>query len=139
MAINEYSGSAAALSWTPGSGTAITNLAPDFRKVTITPSVAFLKTTAGSDAREGRIAGVKDGKASFQIVAQAGGTALLSALAEGVQGTLIYGSEGTATNKPKTTLSGLSGGLVKSASFDDIVIYDVEIMGDGQTYTEGAY
>ncbi len=136
---NEYSGSAAYATWTPGSGTVIYTISPDYRKMTITPSVKYLTTTAGSDAREGRIPGPKDGKASFQVVAQAGGTALLQAFAEGTQGTLIVGSEGTATGKPKTTLSGICGGLVKNLQYDDIVIYDVEIMGDGVTYTEGTY
>ena len=133
----EFSGSAVVCSWIWSGGTV--TLQGDYRTCKITPSVNLLDGTAGSDARTVRYADRKDAVATIQLVAQTGGTALLAALAEGVSGTLIVGPEGTAANKPKTTISAISGGAVQTLVYNDISIIDCDFTGDGTTYTQGNY
>lgn len=133
----EFSGSAVVLSWIWSGGTV--TLQGDYRKCSIKPSVDILDGTAGSDSRKIKYPDRGDIAVDIELVAQTGGTALLAALAAGVQGTLIVGPEGTATNKPKTTLSAISGGLNQELVYNDIAILTNAFVGDGTTYTQGAY
>ena len=49
-----------------------------------------------------------------------GGTALLSALAEGNSGTIIYGPEGTASTKMKMTIPAISLGAVLNVQYTNL-------------------
>lgn len=133
----EFSGSALVMSWIWPGGTVTLNA--DYRKCNLSPSVDTIETSAGSDARHGRLATLKDMAANIELVAQTGGTAVLAALAEGVVGTLIVGPEGTATNKPKTTFSAISMGAQQQYAYADVSILTCDFQGDGTTYTQGAY
>lgn len=133
----EFSGSALVMQWIWSGGTVSLNA--DYRKCNISPGVDVIETTAGSDARKGKLPTVKDAKASIELVGQTGGTAMLAALAEGVTGTLIVGPEGTATNKPKTTMSAISMGVQQQYAYADVSILTNDFEGDGTTYTQGAY
>jgi len=133
----EFSGSAVVLSWIWSGGTV--TLQGDYRKCSIKPSVQTIVGTAGSDPREVKYPAVKDASIDIELVAQASGTAVLAALAEGVQGTVIVGPEGTATNKPKTTMSAISGGVAQEYVYNDISVLTASFMGDGTTYTQGNY
>lgn len=133
----EFSGSACVSSWIWSGGTV--TLSGDYRKLSIKPVVQKIVGTAGSDAREVKYPAVKDVTVDIELVAQTGGTAVLAALAEGVQGTLIVGPEGTASNKPKTTISAISNGAQQQLVYNDVSILTVTFDGDGTTYTQGAY
>lgn len=133
----EFSGSAVVCQWIWSGGTVSLN--GDYRKCSIKPAVDLIEGTAGSDARKVKYPSVKDASVSIELVAQTGGTAVLAALAEGVSGTIIVGPEGTATSKPKTTISAISGGANQELVYNDVSILTCEFNADGTTYTQGAY
>jgi len=128
---------AAVIQWIWSGGTI--TLQGDYRKLDITTSIKEAVGTAGSDAREQRYPTVKDTKVAIQLVADVGGTAVLAALAEGVIGTLIVGPEGTATNKPKTTVSAICQGADQHYAYATESLIDCTFDGDGVTYTQGNY
>lgn len=132
-----FVGNLAVISWIWSGGTIA--LQGDYRKLDITTSVKEAVVTAGPDAREGRLPTIKDVKCSISLVADVGGTAMLAALAEGVVGTLICGPEGTATNKPKTTMSAICQGADQHLLYSDTSLIDCAFDGDGITYTQGNY
>jgi len=114
-----YSGSALSLSWIYSGGTVALN--GDYRQCNYEPSVAMINTTAGSDANEEYIAGVKGGQASFSALMQANGTAMFTALAEGTSGTLKIYPEGTAAGKPSITIPAISQGVRWNIPYNDAV------------------
>jgi hypothetical protein len=135
--MTRFIANAAFIQWASSSGTV--SLAGDYRKLDITTSVKEAVTTAGSDAREQRLMTIKDAKVSIQLVAATGGTALLAALAEGVTGTLTVGPEGTATGKPKTTLTAICQGADQHYAYATESLLDCSWDGDGVVYTQGVY
>ena len=128
---------AANIQWIWSGGTV--TLQGDYRKLDINVSLKEAVGTAGSDAREQRYPTVKDTKVSAQLVANVSGTQILAALAEGVIGTLIIGPEGTATNKPKTTVSAICQGVDQHYAFATESLLDCAWDGDGVTYSQGNY
>jgi hypothetical protein len=127
----------AVIQWIWSGGTI--SLQGDYRKLDITTSVKEAVVTAGPDAREGRLPTIKDTKVAIQVVADVGGTAVLAALAEGNVGTLIIGPEGTATSKPKTTVSAICQGADQHYAYATESLIDCTFDGDGVTYTQGNY
>lgn len=115
----EYSGSALYLAWIHSGGTV--TMHGDFRTFSFNPSVKTALATAGSDADEAYLAGVKDASMSVGLVAQSAGTALEDALVEGASGTLLVGPEGTASNKRKWTIPAISMGASFSIPYDNVV------------------
>lgn len=132
-----FIGNLAVVQWIWSGGTIA--LQGDYRKLDLTTSVKEAVTTAGSDAREGRLPTIKDFKAAVSLVARQAGTAVLAGLAEGVSGTLIVGPEGTATGKPKTTASAICQGADQHYLYSDTSLIDCTWDGDGDTYTQSAY
>jgi hypothetical protein len=119
-----FSGSAMYLAWIWTGGTVPLNT--DFRKFDWSPSLAMIESTAGPDSFREYIAGIGEGgDISLEVVMQSGGTAMLTALARGNAGTLLYGPEGTVTGKPKSTIPAISKGPAYSQPFDDIVTLKV--------------
>ena len=114
-----YVGSALYLSWIHAGGTVV--LSGDFRQANYEPSVAMINTTAGSDAAEEYLAGVKGGQASFSALMQADGTVLFAALAEGTSGTLKIYPEGTASGKTCITLPAICQGVRWNMPYNDAV------------------
>ena len=120
-----FSGSAMYLGWVWSGGTV--TLHGDFRQFDWTPSLALIESTAGADTFREFLPGIGEGGAiSLSMVMQAGGTALIAALARGNVGTLLYGPEGTATNKPKSTIPAISKGPAYSQPYNDVVEFKVE-------------
>src|SRR5512139_2745862 len=119
-----FSGSAMYLAWVYTGGTIALNT--DFRQFDWTPTLSLIDSTAGSDSFREYITGIGEGgDISLSMVLQTGSTALISALARGTNGTLLYGPEGTATNKPKSTIPAISKGPSYSQPYDDIVEFKV--------------
>ncbi len=119
-----FSGSAMYLAWIWASGTAVLNT--DFRQFDWSPSLALIDSTAGADTFREYISGIGEGgDISLSCVMQASGTALISALARGNAGTILYGPEGTASGKPKSTIPAISKGPAYSQAYDDVVEFKV--------------
>lgn len=125
----EFSGSAVVASWVYAGGTATLNT--DYRSFSITPSMDFVETTAGADARKKRLATVADVSVSFAGLAQTGGTALEDALAEGTPGTLTIQPEGTAAGKRKYTIGAFSQGAKFNLQYAGVVEITCDFLGDG--------
>lgn len=130
----EFSGSALVFQWIWSGGTA--TLSGDQRTVSLSPSVDFADTTAGSDARRTRLPTLKDASVSYSGLAQGGGTATEDALAEGNQGTIILQPEGTAAGKRKYTIGAFSQGAKYNYPYSDVVEMTCDFVGDGN-YTRG--
>lgn len=124
-----YAGSALSVQWISTGGTTV--LTGDFRTFTYTPTTDFIDATAGSDTFRQRIPSFSDATAKFTAVQQAGGTALVNALAEKTYGTVIVGPEGTVTGKQKMSFAAYSGGVQYSIPFDDIVEITITFQQDG--------
>lgn len=118
------SGSALYLAWVWSGGTV--TLQGDFRQFSWTPTLSLIESSAGSDTFREFIPGIGEGgDISCTMVMQAGGTALIAALARATEGTILYGPEGTATNKPKSTIPAISKGPSYSQPYDDVVEFSV--------------
>lgn len=127
------------LAWIYSGGTV--TLQGDERTVNWTPSTDLAEATAGTDTRKQRLATTKDIMCSVSGRQQAGtvGNALEDALDAGVQGTIIFGPEGTATGKRRFTASAFSGGFKSSYKYADITEFSVDFSGDGVTYTKDTF
>lgn len=120
-----FSGSALYLAWIWSGGTV--TLHGDFRQFDWTPSLALVESTAGADTFREFLPGIGEGGAiSLSMVMQSSGTALIAALAGGNIGTILYGPEGTAANKPKSTIPAISKGPAYSQPYNDVVEFKVE-------------
>ena len=119
-----FSGSALYLAWVYGGGTV--TLHGDFRSFDWTPTLSLIDSTAGSDTFREYIGGIGEGgDINVSMVMQTSGTQLITALGRGTAGTLLYGPEGTASNKPKSTIPAISKGPAYSQPYDDVVEFKV--------------
>ena len=125
----EFSGSALYFEWVYSGGTV--TLHGDYRSADFNPSVDFADASAGSDPRKKRVVTLKDTQVSYRGVAQAGGTALEDALAEGTQGTINMGPEGTQSGKRKYVIGAFSQGAKIAMKYADVVELAVDFMGNG--------
>ena len=130
MADNEFAGSALYATWIHSGGTVV--LSTESRNFNYAEAGETIDVTAGADSTRRKIASFKSVTASMSMTAQSDGTALISALAFGTRGTLIFGEAGTATGRPKTTLPAMSLGISRSVPYADVVTYDIswEATGD---------
>lgn len=123
MANNEFAGSALYAHWIWSGGTIV--LSTENRNFSFNETLETIDATAGSDATRRKIASFKNATASMTYTAQNDGTALLTALAAGVVGTLIFGEAGSVAGKPKTTMPAISLGINRSVPYADVVTYDI--------------
>jgi hypothetical protein len=131
----EYTGKDLLLNWVHSGGTVALN--GDFRTVNWQPTTDMADATAGADTTRVRIATIKDATAAVQLLAQTGGTALLTLLAAGTNGTLIIQPEGTATGKVKITFPSISAGAQYTFPYNDVVAISCNFSANG-AFTEGA-
>lgn len=125
----EFSGSALYMDWIYSGGTVV--LSGNQRSANLSPSIDFIDTTAGSDARRTRLASIADVSVSISLLAQKGGTALEDSLAEGTHGTLNVYPEGNASTKRKYIVGAFSQGAKTNMPYADVVEVTCEFMGDG--------
>ena len=117
--MSEYAGSAMSLDWIYSGGTV--ELEADYRTFNWAPTLNYIDATAGQDTFESLLASYGTGpEITCTLVAQADGTALLTALARQTAGSLVYGPEGTATGKTKYTIPATSAGPQWSQVFNDV-------------------
>lgn len=128
----EYTGNALYLKF--GS----TVLSADFRNFDQSEEIGLVDATAGADTNRTYLTTVKDGKATAEMVHQASGTALWTALAPGTSGTLEWGPEGTASTKPKHTVTAIVMDRKKVVPYEDIVVITAEFQFSGAV-TDSVY
>ena len=117
--MSEYAGSAMSLDWIYSGGTV--GLEADYRTFNWAPTLNYIDATAGQDTFEVLLDSFGTGpEITCTLVAQADGTALLTALARQTAGSLVYGPEGTATGKTKYTIPATSAGPQWSQVFNDV-------------------
>lgn len=122
-----FAGSALYATWIHTGGTTV--LSGDFRSLSENQSVEVIDATAGADNYREKLPYVKDNSVTLTIVSQAGGTVILSALAVGTSGTLIYGEEGTVSGKPKHTHPAFVAQSTINVPYSDVVEISVTFEG----------
>ena len=103
----------------------------NFRTFSTSPSVDLYEATAGADTHKSYLPGVKDQTIQVSLVQQVGGTALMLALREGTQGTLIVGPEGTAATKLKETYPAISMGPNLSQPYNNVPELSISFQQNG--------
>lgn len=126
-----------------GSGLVVTfggtTLTADFRSFSESEEMGLVDSSAGADTNRSYLTTLKDGKATLEIVAPAGGSAVWNAVVPGTSGTLIWAPEGTATGKNKHTVSSaIVMNRDKEMPYDNIVVIKVEFQFSG-TVTDSVY
>lgn len=130
-----YAGSQLYAAWVWSGGTVLLHNS-GYRTMTTGPEMELYEQTAGSDAYKTYIIGVRDNQVEMGFVAQAGGTAFVAALRDGVAGTLTVGPEGTASNTTKEVYPAFSMGLRRNQPYNNVVEYNVTFQLSAQpTYT----
>jgi hypothetical protein len=104
-------------------GTAINT---QFRSIEDNQTGDTVDGSAGADTFRRKLFTLVDGGLTLDVVAFAGGTAVLTNWIPGREGTIIFGEEGTATNKPKTTVSANITGRRRSIPYDGVVTYSFD-------------
>ncbi len=103
-----------------------TTLQSDFRSFEPNESIDTVDSSAGSDTFKTKLTTLKDGKATVELVDQTAGTVLWAAVVPGTSGTLEWGPEGTATNKPKHYCDAIVTSRTKTVPYSDIVVLKIE-------------
>lgn len=105
----------------------------DYRTLSVDESTGTADTTAGTDEYQSHVITTKSVEMSLTLLYDnaTAGTAAATALANGKQGTLEWGPEGTATGKPKYTIPATVTSFSKSIEYEAEVTYDVTLTGNG--------
>lgn len=120
-----YSGSALFATWVSATPAGTVQLNTDYQTMSYTPTIEKIDTTAGADTAKEFILGMKDGAVAYTGIQQAGGTADIPKLVEGVMGTLTIAPEGTATGKQKIIIPAMSEGITWTWAYNDKVIISI--------------
>lgn len=115
-----------------------TVLSADFRNFDTDEEVGLADASAGNDTARTYLKTLEDGKATAELVAQTGGTALWTAVKKGTEATLEWGDEGTAAGKPKSTVNAIVMNRKKSRPYDGVVVITVDWQFSGEV-TDGTY
>jgi hypothetical protein len=124
-----YAGSALFMHWINPAGTVV--LSGAFRSFSTSPGVDLYEASAGADTHKTYLPGIKDQTIQVTLVQQAGGSVLLTALREGVQGTLVVGPEGTVATKVKETYPAISMGPTLSQPYNNVPELSVTFQQNG--------
>lgn len=125
-----FTGKDLVVTWSSLAGTITMNT--DFQTFTYNPSIDFHEQTAGGDTSKTRIAGLKDGAASYKGLMQAGSLpAWGTALALGTYGTITYYPEGTAGGKYAGTIPALCQGMQQTYTYNALVEANVSWLQNG--------
>ena len=123
------------VTWTSLAGTITMNT--DFQTFQYDPSIAYADQTAGNDTSVTRLPGLKDGKAVYKGLLQAGTLpAWGTALAPGTFGTIVFQPEGTAAGKFAGTIPAYVDTLSTPFVYNALVEANVSWLQSGD-YTKG--
>lgn len=128
----KLSGKQLVVQWIGSGGT--TNLSGAQRSFSVDEAQETADSTAGADDYRNYVNTVKTISASMEMVYQeiaAGGSAILTALALGAEGTLLWGPEGSASGKPKKGFAARVTNASQSMPFDDMMVISVEFANNG--------
>lgn len=131
----EYTGSAAYLAF---KGTAIN---ADYRTFESTEEIDLVDASAGADVAKTYLVALEDGSATLTLVDQTGGTAataMWQLMDKGASGTLEWGPEGTATNKPRHYVNAIVGNRARTMPYDNVIELSFEFQFSG-VVTDTAY
>lgn len=131
----EYTGKDLYIAWVHSGGTL--NLSGNYRSVADTPSVDLVDISAGADTDRTYLTTLRDGQIALTYLHD-GGSVDVSALREGVSGTIVYGPEGTAAGKPKRTIPAISLGAALNIVYNNVVEVSVTWQRNG-TVVYGAF
>lgn len=120
MANTSFTGADAYFTW---GGTVLNT---QFRNIDDNQTGDTVDGSAGADTFRRKLFTLVDGGLTLDVVAFAGGTAILSAMIPGAEGTIVFGEEGTATNKPKTTVLANITGRRRTVPYDGVVAYSFD-------------
>lgn len=120
--MSEYAGSVMYLGWVYSGGTVTFHA--DYRTFSWAPTLNWIDATAGSDPFEHLLPSFGVGSEfGADCLLQAGGTAVLIALARGTGGTVVYGPEGTASGKIKYSIPATASGPQFNQSYNDVSMF----------------
>jgi hypothetical protein len=133
--MTEYTGSALYVAFKG------TSLAVDFREFSEDEEIGTVDASAGSDVSRTYLTTLEDGTATLSLVAQAGETAATDPwylMDKGAEGSLEWGPEGTASNKPRHYVNAIVTSRGKSIPYDDVVEMSFGFQFSG-TVTDAQY
>ena len=117
-----------------------TALSQDERNFEPEEEIGLVDASAGNDAGRTYLTTLLDGKATLELVDQAGGTALWAALKPGTAGTLEWGPEGTAAGKPKFSVNAKIQRRRKTFAFDGLAMINADVQfSDTVGVVQGTY
>lgn len=102
-----------------------TELHADYRTFSPNESVNNADGTSGPDSYVRELPTTTAFEASLELVGPSDGTATWDALAPKTEGTLEWGEEGTAANKPKHTILAYIKSRNQTVPYADIVVWNV--------------
>lgn len=108
-----------------------TTLSSDWRTFTPQEEIGLADASAGNDTNRTYLTTLKDGKASIELVGQAAGSALWTAVAPGTSGTLEWAPEGTASGKQRHYVNAIVMSRQREEPFDDIEVLKVDFQFSG--------
>ena len=124
-----FSGKDLDVQWIYSGGTIALN--GDYRQLSYNTTSDLIEQTAGADAVKTYLPSLKDSQIQLTVIAQAAGTALLDALVDGGQGTLLISPEGTSTGKRKITVPAIVQSRNVNEPYNDVVDVQVTFQGNG--------
>ncbi len=112
-----------------------------FRQFSTNEDVDLVDQSAGADVAKTYLTRLEDGDAELEFLDQAGGTAataLWNLCDKGAEGTLEWGPEGTATNKPRHYVNAIVKNRNREFPYDDVVKGKIPFQFSG-VLTDTAY
>lgn len=100
--------------------------------------VGLVDHSAGADTARTYLKTLEDGTATLELLAEAGGSALWTAVDIGTEGTLEWAEEGTASTKQKHTANSIVKNRRRTTVHDDVVKLTIEFQFSGAV-TDSAY
>ena len=135
-AANRITGADLVVLFVDGSGTV--DLTGDQRNFTPNREQATADVTAGGDSWRVSKATIKNFSATLEVLMTGtAGTATMSRIDVGDEGTLLWGELGTATGKPKWGYPVIVSNASQSIPFDDAAVWTVEFQGQGDEVFNG--
>lgn len=110
-----------------------TEISADYRNFDIELTIDTVESTAGSEASKSYIATLKDGtaKLTYAYSGTAGAGAYVDVLGVGQEGTLLWGIQGTALDKPKGGAVAIVVAHSKPMAYNDLLTRTVTFQFTG--------
>jgi hypothetical protein len=107
-------------------------LSANYRSAGNDESIGKVDQSAGSDTYRTYLTTLKDGTASATVKLPAGDTEIYPGLEPGTEDTLEMGPEGTASNKPKTTVLAFVESRSRPLEYEGLITCNVTFQYNGE-------